>query len=48
MLAAVKATGLVLLGDPMNQAGSWVALLVCFNLVFWGLPGVLFTKVMEL
>jgi heme exporter protein B len=48
VLAAVKATGLVLMGDPMSQTGSWVALLVCFALVFWGLPGVLFTKIVEL
>jgi heme exporter protein B len=48
VLAAVKATGLVMLGDPMNQTGSWVALLALFGLVFWGLPGVLFTKIVEL
>ena len=48
VLAAVKSTGLVMLGDPMNQTGSWVALLACFDLVFWGLSGVLFTKIVEL
>ena len=48
VLAAVKATSLVLLGDPMNQAGSWLALLALFDLVFWGLSGVLFTWVVEL
>ncbi len=48
VLAAVKATSLVLLGDPMGQTSSWVALLACFDLVFWGLAGVLFTKIVEL
>jgi heme exporter protein B len=48
VLASVKATSFALLGDPMVQVPSWVALLVCFNLVFWGLSGVLFTKVVEL
>lgn len=48
LLAAVKATGLVLLGDPMGQTASWIGLLVCFDLVFWGLSGVLFTKIVEL
>jgi heme exporter protein B len=48
LLAAVKATGLVLLGDPMGQTSSWVALLALFSLVFWGLCGALFTKVVEL
>ena len=48
VLAAVKATGLALLGDPMAQTGSWVALLVCFALVFWGLSGALFHKIVEL
>ena len=48
VLAAVKATGLALLGDPMTQTGSWVALLALFALVFWGLAGVLFTRVVEL
>jgi heme exporter protein B len=48
VLAAVKATSLVLLGDPMGQAGSWVAFLACFDLVFWGLCGPLFSKIVEL
>jgi heme exporter protein B len=48
VLAAVKATGLALLGDPMTQTGSWVALLACFAIVFWGLCGILFTWVVEL
>jgi len=47
VVSAVKATSLVMLGDPMNQIGSWLALLSCFNLVYWGLCGVLFGRVVE-
>jgi heme exporter protein B len=47
LLASVKATALVLQGDPMDQLGSWLWLLVCFDLVYWSLSGVLFGKVME-
>ena len=47
VVAAVKATSLVMLGDPMNQIGSWLALLACFNLVYWSLCGVLFGRVVE-
>jgi heme exporter protein B len=34
VLAAVKATGLVLNGDPMRELFSWVRLLVVFDVVF--------------
>lgn len=47
LVAAVKATSLAMLGDPMDQAGGWLTLLVCFNLVFWSLSGVLFGRVLE-
>lgn len=47
LLAAVKASSLLLLGDPMGQAGSWVGLLVAFNGVFWPLCGLLFGQVVE-
>lgn len=47
MLAAVKATGFILGGDPMNQAGSWIGLLTAFNLLYWALGGVLFGKVVD-
>lgn len=35
LLAAVQATRLILLGDPMGQAGSWIRMLVVFDLVFF-------------
>lgn len=47
LVAASKVTGLVLGGDPMRQAGSWLVLLICFNAIFWSLCGVLFGKVVE-
>lgn len=47
LLASVKALGFVLLGDPMDQVGGWLTLLVCFDLVFWSLGGVLFGYLIE-
>lgn len=47
LLAAAKATSLVLQGDPMNQLGSWYWLLFGFNLIYWGLGFVLFPRVIE-
>ena len=47
LLAAVKATSLLILGDPMGQLGSWVALLLIFDLVHWTLGGLLFERVVE-
>lgn len=47
LLAAVKASSLLLLGDPMNQAWSWALLLVAFNGIFWPLCGLLFGVVIE-
>ncbi|MCI0570580.1 MAG: heme exporter protein CcmB [Myxococcaceae bacterium] len=47
LLAATKATSLVLQGDPMNQLGSWLGLLAGFNLMYWGLGFLLFPRVVE-
>jgi heme exporter protein B len=47
LLAAVKATSLLILGDPMGQVRSWVALLLIFDLVHWTLGGLLFDRVVE-
>lgn len=47
LLAAVKATSVVLQGDPMSQLRSWFGLLVGFNLVYWGLGVALFPQVVE-
>lgn len=47
LLAAVKATSLLLLGDPMGQAGDWALLLLAFNGVYWPLCGLLFSYIVE-
>jgi len=47
LLAAVKATSLVLQGDPMLQLNSWLGLLGSFNLIYWGLGFTLFPRVIE-
>ncbi len=46
-LAAIKATSLLLLGDPMGQLGPWLLLLACFNAIHWSLAGLLFERVVE-
>lgn len=47
LLAAVKATTLVMTGDPMEQLPSWLLLLACFDLIYWSLCGLLFERVVE-
>ncbi len=47
LLAAVKATSLVILGDPMGQINSWLGLLVAFNAIYWSLCGLFFGRVVE-
>jgi len=47
LLAAVKVTALQIQGDPMAQTGGWLTLLLCLNLVYWSLGGVLFEKVVS-
>ena len=47
LLAAVKATSLLILGDPMEQSGPWLALLVAFDGIYWSLCGLLFERVVE-
>jgi heme exporter protein B len=47
LMASCKAMALVLTGDPMGQLRSWTLLLVCFDLIYWSLGGVLFPFVVE-
>jgi heme exporter protein B len=47
LIAAVKATSLLVLGDPMGQLGPWTRLLGAFALIFWSLCGLLFGRVVE-
>jgi len=47
LLASVKATSLLLTGDPMGQLYAWTALLACFDAIHWSLCGLLFERVVE-
>lgn len=47
LLAAVKATSLLILGDPMGQARPWTFLLLAFGAIHWSLGGLLFGRVVE-
>jgi len=47
LLASVKATSLLILGDPMGQLRSWTILLVCFDAIHWSVCGLLFDRVVE-
>jgi heme exporter protein B len=47
LIGSVRATHLILFGDPMNQLNSWLLLLLAFNLVFWSLCGVVYSAVVE-
>ena len=47
LLAAVKATGLVLRGDPMNELGSWVKLLGAADVLFLVVAALTFEYVVE-
>jgi len=47
LLAAVKATSLLILGDPMEQLRPWALLLALFDVVHWSLGGLLFGRVVE-
>ena len=47
LLASVKATSLVILGDPMNQSSAWIILLLAFDAIYWSLCGLLFGRVVE-
>lgn len=47
LLAAVKATSLIILGDPMGQVKSWIILLIAFDAIYWSLCGLLFGRVVE-
>lgn len=47
LLASVKATSLIILGDPMQQVTSWIGLLSAFDLIYWSLCGLLYGRVIE-
>ena len=47
LVASVKATGLILNGDPMGDRGAWFVLVGSFDLVYWSVCGALFGKVVD-
>jgi len=47
LLASVKATSLLIAGDPLGQIRPWSLLLVAFDLIYWSLCGLLFGRVVE-
>jgi lysylphosphatidylglycerol synthetase-like protein (DUF2156 family) len=47
LIAAVKATSLLILGDPMGQLAAWARLLLAFDVIYWSLCGLLFGRVVE-
>jgi heme exporter protein B len=47
LLASVKATSYVILGDPMGQTKSWLSLLAAFDLIYWSICGMLYERVIE-
>ena len=47
LLASVKATSLVMMGDPMQQVPSWLQLLAAFDVLYWAVCGVLFGRVID-
>ena len=47
LLASVKATSLLIAGDPMGQLKSWVTLVTSFDLIYWSLCGLVFGRVVE-
>lgn len=47
LLSSVKATSLVILGDPMEGLRSWILLLAAFDAIYWALCGLLYARVVE-
>jgi heme exporter protein B len=47
VLAAANATTRVLEGDPMNQVGGWMTVLLAFDAVHWSLSGLLYGRILE-
>ena len=47
LLAATRASSLLITGDPMGQVRSWALLLACFDAIYWSLCGLLFGRVVE-
>ena len=48
LLATVKITALIFSGDIMEQMSSWFQLLLIFDVIFWSVCSVLFSRILEL
>ncbi|HEX4620811.1 MAG TPA: heme exporter protein CcmB [Myxococcaceae bacterium] len=47
LLSGVRATSLIIQGDPQGDLPSWLGLLTAFNLIYWGIGVALFPAVLE-
>jgi heme exporter protein B len=47
VIAAVKATGVVMAGEPLSAAGDWLSLLVAFDTIFLAVCWLVFEYVVE-
>jgi heme exporter protein B len=47
LLGAVKATEVVMAGDPMGRLSSWIGLIVAFDAIYWSLCGLLYPLLLE-
>jgi heme exporter protein B len=47
VIAAVKATSLLMGSDPMRQLSSWLVLLACFDAIYASLGGLMFGRIVE-
>lgn len=47
LVASVNATSLLILGDPMHLAKSWLVLLASFDALYWLACGLVFDRVVE-
>jgi heme exporter protein B len=47
LLSSVEATAAILAGDPMGNAGSWIRLLIAFDLIFFVAALLAFEHVIE-
>lgn len=47
LLGAVKATEVVMLGDPMGRLSSWLGLIIAFDAIYWSVCGLLYPLLLE-
>ncbi|MSP57167.1 MAG: transcriptional regulator, partial [Myxococcales bacterium] len=47
LLGAVKATEVIMLGDPMGRLSSWLGLVFAFDAIYWSVCGLLYPLLLE-